>query len=87
MVSMTAEKSDGYWMYDSDSHYGPFPAGHDPRAFAPDPQMNTREEMAAHARAAEGWDRGDRVRYRKGAFGIGAVFERPPVWCPEPFPF
>lgn len=71
------EQTQGGWTYLSESYYGAFPEGHDPRAFVPDFQMCSRAELEAHLLAEEAWDRGVRPRYPKRAFGVGAVFEEP----------
>ena len=76
------DEKPGGWTYLSESYYGAFPEGHDPRAFVPDLEMSTRDEREAHLRAEEAWDRGERTRYPAGAFGVGAVFEKPRVWDP-----
>lgn len=79
-MTAATEGKRGGWVYEGESYYGHFPEGHDPRAFVPELQMSSREEMEAHSRAEDGWDRGNRVHCREGAFGVGAVFDQPRVW-------
>ena len=77
---MTDDSRNGWWHFDSESSYGIFPAGHDPCAFAPDPQATTSEERGAYLEACEAARRGERRSYPHGAFGMGAIFESPAVW-------
>lgn len=44
---MSDEQTEGGWTYQSESCYGAFPEGHDPRAFVPDFQMCSRAELKA----------------------------------------